>query len=111
VKWIGGARGPQETEEMAQVIAREHELDRITANIDECLRNLAESEEFRNHAWMSQDDLLKLAGAIDLSLFALQGPSDLTIELPDEEAPTKHKLVCTSASGTVELIPIRSVAA
>jgi transcription factor E2F3 len=108
VKWVGGTDNPNDTEQMAQLLAREQELARMAANIDDSLRSLAESDDFRNYAWVSQEDILKLVNSDGMSLFALRGPSDLTIELPDEDAPNKHRLVCTSVSGPVDLIPIRA---
>jgi transcription factor E2F3 len=107
VKWVGGSEGPEEAGQLADLLAREQELNRMTSNIDECLRGLSESDDFRNYAWVSQEDVLKLVDGTEMSLFALRGPSDLTIDLPDEDAPDKHRLVCTSASGAVDLIPIR----
>jgi transcription factor E2F3 len=108
VKWVGTCDSASEAHEIAELLARERELTALCSGIDSSLRTLSESEDFRNHGWLSQEDILKLVDGDGMSLFALRGPSDLTIELPDEDLQRKHRLVCTSASGPVDLISIRS---
>jgi transcription factor E2F3 len=106
VKWIGEPDTPEESEEIAELVARERELRALTAALDECLVTLSGSEDFQKYAWLSQNDIMRLSEGDQMSLFALRGPTDLTIEVPDEDAPHTHKIVCTSASGTIDLIKI-----
>jgi hypothetical protein len=73
--------------------------------IDESLAALAASPDFQTHAWVSEEEVRRL-GDDQMLLFALKGPSDLTIEVPGQVEPGKHRLICTSQAGMVDLIPI-----
>jgi transcription factor E2F3 len=106
VRWIGGGSGVDNGSDLKDLLARESELDRVTAEIDEALANLAASPDFHSFAWVSEEDVARLADR-DLTLFALRGPSDLLLEVPESEDPARHRLICTSQTGAVDLIPIR----
>ena len=111
VKWIGGGGLPDEGAVLKDLMEEENEIDRMTQFVDENLAMLAESSDFKNFAWVSEEDVSKLANGEGISLFALRGPNDLSIEVPDcdEENGGVHRLVCSSQSGTVDLIPISKV--
>jgi transcription factor E2F3 len=94
-----------EGKQLKDLLAQEAEVDRMTAVIDDSLMALSQSTDFQNHAWVSEDDVMQLAED-GVTLFALRGPPDLTIEVPDEDEGEKHRIVCTSQSGGVDLIPI-----
>jgi hypothetical protein len=106
VKWVGEQETGEEAEQIAALIARERELGGLTAALDECLKTLADSDDFQQYGWLSQEDVLKLADGDQMSLFALRGPPDLTIEVPDEDSPKTHKIICTSATGAVDQMKI-----
>jgi transcription factor E2F3 len=109
VKWIGNNERSDEADQIARLVAREQELDRLAVAIDESIAALAASEDFLNYAWVSEEDVMRLVDGDQISLFALRGPSDLTLEVPEGEAPNQHRLICTSASGAVDLIPVHPV--
>lgn len=105
VKWIGGGE-PDESALLKELMEEEHEIDRMTQLVEENMAMLAESSDFKNFAWVSEEDVSKLANGEGVSLFALRGPSDLQIEVPPAESGEVHRLVCSSQSGTVDLIRI-----
>jgi transcription factor E2F3 len=108
VKWIGDSDSAEESEEMAKLVAREQELDKLGATIDEALATLSQSEDFEKYAWVSEEDVLRLIDGDQTSLYALRGPSDLAIEVPEGDVATRHRIICSSVSGQVDLIPIRA---
>jgi hypothetical protein len=105
VRWIGNAAVPDSRGELQSLIARESEIDRLTSLMDESLSTLASSPDFQAHAWVTEEDVKRL-GDDQMTLFALKGPPDLVVEVPEEGETGKHRLVCTTQSGTVDLIPI-----
>jgi transcription factor E2F3 len=109
VRWVGSSGSVDEAAQLQDLLAQEAELDRMTAIIDESLMELSRSPDFQTHAWVSQEDVMRLTED-QLTLFALRGPSDLTIEVPDEDDRARHRLVCTSQTGAVDLIPINQSA-
>jgi transcription factor E2F3 len=108
VKWIGTSDSTEECEEMARLVAREQELDKLAGTIDEALGAKSQSDDFKKYAWVSEEDIMRLVDANATSLYALRGPPDLTIEVPEDDLPDKHRLICSSESGTVDLIAIRT---
>jgi hypothetical protein len=107
VRWIGNDSGADEASDVKQLMRKESDLDRMTAAIDESLARLAASQEFQEFAWVSEEDAMKL-GDTELTLFPLRGPSGLQIEVPEDDEPTKHRIICTSQAGNIELIPIHT---
>jgi transcription factor E2F3 len=105
VRWVGSATVPDSSAELQTLLAREAEVDRLTALMDESLATLAASPDFQAYAWVSEEDVMRLADE-QMTLFALKGPTDVVIEVPEEEDPGRHRLICTSQSGSVDLIPI-----
>jgi transcription factor E2F3 len=105
VRWIDAAAPVDEGKQLKDLLAQEAEVDRMTAVIDDSLMALSQSTDFQNHAWVSEDDVMHLADD-GVTLFALRGPPDLTIEVPDEDEGERHRIVCTSQTGGVDLIPI-----
>lgn len=105
VRWVGAPAIPSSSNELESLQIREAELDRLTNVMDESLATLAASSDFHSHAWVSDEDVMRLADD-RMTLFALKGPADLIIEVPDDGDPGNHRLVCTSQTGGVDLVPI-----
>jgi transcription factor E2F3 len=105
VRWVRNAVTTVEQPDLTALITREQELDRMTALIDESLAQMIASQEFESFAWVTEEDLVRLADE-DLTLFALRGPPDLEIEMPEDDGPMRHRLVCSSETGVVDLILI-----
>jgi transcription factor E2F3 len=105
VRWVGAGGTIDEGAQLKDLLAQEAEVDRMTTIIDESLMELSRSPDFQTYAWVSEEDVMRLTED-QLTLFALRGPPDLTIEVPDEDEPARHRLICTSQTGAVDLIPI-----
>ena len=108
VKWVGENTNMEVGTHVADLMAQETEIDRMTAFVDETLKELSNSEDFKNFGWVAGADVERIVNGEDVSLFALRGPNDLSIELPDDDDPnrSRHRLVCTSQTGYVDLIQI-----
>jgi hypothetical protein len=91
--------------QLKELLGKEAEVDRMNSVIDQMLTSLFQSSEFQDFAWVSDDEVEKLTDEL-FTLFALHGPSDLTIEVPQEDGTEKHSIKCTSKLGSIELIPI-----
>lgn len=108
VKWIAENTGIEEGTHLKDLRSQETEIDRMTMFVDKTLKELASSDDFKNFGWVTHEDVGKIVNGEDIALFALRGPNDLSIELPDDEDPnrSRHRLVCTSQIGTVDLFQI-----
>lgn len=108
VRWIGENTKMESGTQIADLMAQETEIDRMTTFVDNTLKELSNSEDFRSFGWVTSDDVGRIVNGEDISLFALRGPNDLSIELPDDDDPnrSRHRLICTSQTGFVDLIQI-----
>jgi transcription factor E2F3 len=109
VKWVGDDPLIDESLQIRELTEREAELDQMSKFVSDALLDLAESEDFKKHAWLSHEDIANLSPEA-LTMFALRGPTDMTIEVPealeDEDGQNSHCLVCNSQVGSIDLISI-----
>jgi hypothetical protein len=105
VKWVGTQASGDDEADLKDLQAQEENLEQLTTVIDDALASLTASPEFEALAWLSDEDVLRLTGD-ELTLFALRGPPDLQIEVPEDEGSGQHRLIFTSQSGAIDLIPI-----
>ena len=79
---------------------KEKEIDRLMCEVNHELLDLYESSDFRSHAWLSPDDILRVNGE-DVSVFGLRGTPDTTIEATNDD---NHffKIICASENGFID---------
>jgi hypothetical protein len=108
VKWVGHTQPVRTGRSLADLRAQEAELDHLMAVIDDSFASLITSEELQEFGWLGQEEVERLGNG-EMSIFALRGPSDMQIDVAEEDESVGHLLTCTSESGDVELIPILEV--
>lgn len=89
------------------LLQEEKEIDEMTAIVDQALEALPNTEEFKQNAWLSPEDIELLDPQRTLSLFALHGPPSMTIQIfEDDEEEGNHRMVCQSADGKIQFFEI-----
>lgn len=106
VKWTAESSDGDDGALIQALAQEEAEIDKMSQHIEEALLLMGTSEEFKQFAWITGNDVAKLSDNGRISLFALKGPSDLAIEVPDDgpESDPRHRLVCHSQSGQIDFI-------
>ena len=66
---------------------------------------LQNSDDFQNFAYFTEEDIKKLGQQNPLNFFAFRSPSDLKLEVVEDD--DFYKLLCTSDIGGVDLIEIK----
>ena len=107
IRWVGNKANLDDNATLQELLYHESELDRLTQLVDDSLLELASTQDFQSFAWVSENDIMCLKGNSDISIFALRGPPDLSIEVPEEEG-NFHRLICKSNKGTVDLIQVNT---
>jgi transcription factor E2F3 len=108
VKWRGNVvNNGQPRDDLALLEERSRELDNLMESVDNCLDELIKSREFKDRAWLTEEDILSLDPEKSMNLFALLGPPTMTVEVSTLE-DNSHLTVCHTETGKLELKPIRS---
>lgn len=105
VRWVGQPTVIDDNSINNILMEREREIDRLTQTVDEQLKDLSQSELFREKAWVSEEDIRKLDPDGSTTLFALQGPQSMTIQIVDQESGTHH-MICKTDDGQIIMTPI-----
>ena len=105
VKWIGSGNDEQNEQLMSQIKEKEKEVDEMLSFVDNQLEQIYSSPEMQQYGWVTKDDILTLSQKMNVSMFSLIGPSDLTILYPDDDEGT-NRLICTSEKGGIELVHV-----
>lgn len=80
---------------LAQKIERERELDHLLEVVDHELTDMCNSELFERCAWIDREDADACEPDLSIGLFALHGPSSMSITIHDDEAdPENRTMLC-----------------
>lgn len=105
VRWVGQPTPMDDSSINNILMERESEIDRLTLMVDELLKDLSQSELFKEKAWVSEEDVRKLDPDGNTTLFALQGPQSMTIQIIDQDSGSHH-MICKTDDGQIIMTPI-----
>jgi hypothetical protein len=102
---------PADTSASAEQLEHERELDRLIGVVDAELADLSNSELFKRCAWLDRQDVEACEPDSGVALFALHGPSSMSIEDHDDENDAENRtIICKVESPQdepIQLEPIR----
>jgi hypothetical protein len=105
VKWIGRQSKPTNSRSERSREQKRKTTGAMMESIDQALANLMSSQRFQDYGYFSQEEIACLDPTKSVHLFALRGPSSMTIDLPGGEDGAHH-MVCRTEKGRIEMIPI-----
>ncbi|KGN62670.1 transcription factor E2FC [Cucumis sativus] len=122
IRWKGGERrGPQELndqvgrlkDEVKSLYADERRLDELIRMKQELLRNLEQNAHYRNHLFITEEDILRIPCFKNQTLIAVKAPQASCIEVPDpdEEAcfsERQCRMIIKSTTGPIDLYLLRT---
>ena len=106
VKWIGTASMDEYSGDTPKLCHDYQELEKVSQNVDNFLSDLTQSELFSDYAWVSPKDILSIIPDNDVRVYALRGPSSMTIQVSDMDGDVPFHLICKAPEGEIDLIPI-----
>lgn len=107
VKWVGNQIGTQELD-MDNLIRHDQALDAQLQALDKDLLELYRSDDFRNYGWLADEDFTPIINENKCTLFALQGPPDLQLEMPNTDDGLNNTIKCSSNMGVIDMIQINT---
>ncbi|KAK8885005.1 hypothetical protein M9Y10_044133 [Tritrichomonas musculus] len=105
VKMIQKSLELNEEKGLAELAMKEREIDIMKEIAERELDILQNSDDFQNFAYFTEEDIKKLGQQNPLNFFAFRSPSDLKLEVVEDD--DFYKLLCTSDIGGVDLIEIK----
>ena len=88
------------------LLAQESEIDQMTTFIDKALEELPYTEDFKQNAWLSAEDIALLDPQKTMSLFVLHGPPSMTIQVYDDDVNGGHHLICHAPEGKIQFTDV-----
>ena len=105
IKWCGDPKSFVNNEVIEDLIQKNEEIDQMISDIDKFMINLLNSEDFKNYAWINENDINNSIKKNDSNIYILKGPLDLSIN-HDKNENNEIILNCKSNIDEVSFIEL-----